>query len=93
MSAENWAQCPVCTKKFEAERLTLYGSVPEDKYLSEVKRIEGAIKAQNLREDYELGIDLEGNFFVKYYATCSICGFCHEFKTGENVLLKELEAE
>lgn len=89
MSAENWAQCPRCTKIFEAERLTLYGNVPEERYPSEVKRVEGAIKAQNLREDYEIGIDLEGNFYVKYCGHCAFCGFHYEFNTGGNILTEQ----
>jgi hypothetical protein len=93
MSAENWTQCPVCTKKFIKERAGLYGSVPEDIYLSEVDRVERAINAQNLREDYQIGIDLEGNFYVKYCGHCAICSFHYEFQTGGNVLPNEERAK
>ena len=85
MSAENWAQCPKCFDKFTKERKSIYGSVSEENYHVEVKRIENAIKAQNLREDYEIGIDLNSKFYVKYCGHCSFCGFHYEFNTGSKV--------
>lgn len=88
MSADNWAQCPRCTKRAVAEKDSLmekarksYGKVPAEDWMEMVKKAEQPISLKdNLREDYSFGILADGEFYVLYRCSCSVCGFEHEFK-------------
>jgi hypothetical protein len=37
------------------------------------------------REDYELGVLSDGEFYVDYRGGCSVCGLSHSFKVSEAV--------
>jgi hypothetical protein len=41
------------------------------------------VVGENLREDYEIGIDRDGKFYVSYAGSCDVCGFsyAYEFET------------
>jgi predicted Zn-ribbon and HTH transcriptional regulator len=91
MSANNWAQCPKCEKKFnesvkmaKANLKNSYGKVEAEAYILASQAV-AAMKfddRQTLREDWELGI-IDGEFYVRYSAHCDKCGFNHEFKKDE----------
>ena len=38
------------------------------------------------REDYEVGVDDRGKFFVRYRGECSVCDLAFEFKHEAKVL-------
>lgn len=89
MSADNWAVCPRCLKRAEAERDKLerkvqdaYGKLPKDEYLALVKKAEQPQKPldHTLREDYEQGTDEDGEYSVNYTCSCSKCGYAAQYK-------------
>lgn len=91
MSADNWGTCPRCMKKFEArvEEQTdamraAYGTVPADEYLRMQRDLVALTQTERpdddtLREDYGIGIDSDGEFFVRYSASCENCGLTYSF--------------
>lgn len=93
MSADNWEYCPRCMQVKEQEWDKLrkglekkYGKVPAGEWIQERatidKRIESEKKGieQTLREDYELGLGSDGQFYVSYSGHCKNCGLSHQFK-------------
>ncbi len=88
MSADNWADCPKCKKKFEDEQLQrikkaneAYGKAPQAEYCKLVTEasIVRVSKYRTFREDY--GIGLEGEeLVIDYYGRCDTCRFEREFK-------------
>ena len=92
MSADNWAICPRCANATETEIAEAkqmldenYGKVSRERYLQllDKSREKPRYKA-TLREDYEIGIDVN-EFYVDYSASCSECGFTHKFERRERV--------
>jgi hypothetical protein len=94
MSADNWTICPQCKliaeKKHEKnlqEVTEMYGKIPIDEFLDRtiiVNKLDSS-----LREDYELGIDEDGEFYVYFSASCEECGFKFSFKETRKLELKE----
>lgn len=93
MSAENWAICPQC-KRNEAKKLdnylnTLakaYGKVSLDTFEEmKAKTPSGKVSDKTLREDYRIGIDHEGNFWVAYSGGCDRCRFSFDYKYEKQV--------
>lgn len=88
MSADNWAVCPKCLKRAEAEKekrhakaAKAYGKVPADEWRALVAEAEKPVDVpETLREDYQLGVTDGGEFYVIYRCSCQHCGFAHEFK-------------
>lgn len=76
MSANNWCVCPKC-KEAEDKVGSSYGKVSEEEYLAALNQREqaGEDLTLTLREDYEIGVDVHGEFFVSYACRCSKCGF------------------
>jgi len=88
MSADNWAICPNCLKKAEADLKSLqddlnglYGKIPPAEYMERHATMPKEVEGENhrtFREDYELGV-YTGQFTVNYHGHCSACGLKHEF--------------
>lgn len=87
MSANNWAVCPRCTAEQSRDRKqriekarASYGRVTPEEY-DKLKREaeEPFVLTQNLREDYELGVDEDGNFSVNYRCHCQQCRFSFSY--------------
>lgn len=83
MSANNWAQCPICylatLKEREASKKLAndsYGKVPPDEYRRLYAQANPTVKLVQftLKESYEIGI-FNGTFQVRYSANCVQCGF------------------
>jgi hypothetical protein len=99
MSADNWAKCPRCQSKHKEAIEDLskrareaYGKVSEEEYLrlqKEARVITEEINTFDLREDYEIGMNIEGVFKVKYKASCSTCGYEWKFEHEERILSNE----
>lgn len=89
MSASNWAMCRNCIDKYNKEKKRvddLYGRVPLEEYKRLTKEIppNPEVLENSLREDYEIGIDITGKFFVSYLASCENCEFEYRFKRYED---------
>lgn len=87
MSADNWATCPKCKIRVEAESNKLkldagkaYGKVSPEEYLVLFETANKPVKLDDtLREDYEIGITSDGKFYASYGGACQ-CGFSFSFK-------------
>ena len=88
MSADNWRFCPRCFKNIHEDaaiKLRLarasYGVVPAEEYetLMRVARKPVAVP-DTMREDYDLGIDENDDFYMRYKAHCDMCGFTYNHK-------------
>lgn len=83
MSADNWATCPRCMKRREAETenaeidvAASYGEVPLDEWEEMRRRQSDLIAAEpnrTLREDYEFHGASDGEVIAEYSASCDIC--------------------
>jgi hypothetical protein len=95
MSANNWTGCPACIKKEEDEKERVgkeiyesYGKIPQKEFLKKMKELEAGNDEEGratLREDWELGTDGGGEFFVSYRCSCGECGFSFSFKHKEQL--------
>lgn len=95
MSADNWAKCPSCRKEkeisIEARKKNLesfYGKIPGETYVQRSQDLAKELEQElstTLREDYDIGIDIDGEFMVEYRAKCDICNFKYNFNTKEQV--------
>lgn len=91
MGADNWAICPVCRVeaiKAREKRYTkadaAYGKKPQGDYIALLAEAEKPIQLeQTLREDYGLGVGVDGVFGVSYRAHCTACQFAFEYKHDE----------
>lgn len=83
MSADNWAICPRCDKKRNIPTSSIYGKVSEEAYLEYIKKMKNPEPDEtlySLREDYELGIGMDGDFYVIYCGHCETCGFDFKYR-------------
>ncbi len=95
MSAENWGICPRCKKQNEAavaaklsEAQDAYGKVSAEEYEEFLCAARAPVQqAETLREDYYLGVDVDGEFAVTYRCDCAACGLRYEFKRTKRVPL------
>lgn len=95
MSADNWSICPKCRKQKKAEadkQMTAakasYGKVSADEYERKMKAARELIDLDledTLREDWELGIDDDGEVSINYRASCEVCDFEYTFKHEEKL--------
>ena len=85
MSADNWMKCPKCLQKNTEDRENAiknakakYGKIPEDEYREAIMQSEKPVVLKDsFREDYEQGMDCDGEYSVSYSGRCIVCGFCH----------------
>jgi hypothetical protein len=97
MSADNWRVCPRCklraaekSAKMYKEATDSYGKVDASEYLEKLKAAQAfasEVLHETLREDYEIYIDEDGEFFVSYRGGCDECGLVFNFKHEEKVTL------
>jgi ribosome-binding protein aMBF1 (putative translation factor) len=96
MSASNWGKCPKCIKIAERTRrdriektADQYGKIAAAEFVRRMNKAEAAIDVgETLREDYEQGIDSEGEYSVGYRASCGKCGFEFLFRHTEDAITK-----
>lgn len=86
MSADNWTQCPKCTKAQRDAAATrdrqlqeAYGKVSAAEYLKMATAPLPTVTSKDMRtdtfrEDYEIGV-YEGVFEIDYGGECQKCGF------------------
>ena len=95
MSAEKWTSCPKCEDTHRKEHITLseklktaYGILSEKEYNELKAEVETPTPpGYNLSENYKIGIEDE-TFSVSYTAQCTVCDFCYEFNTHEQINIK-----
>lgn len=96
MSADNWAYCPQCAvdvKEAQAARLTKaeqsYGKVPPADYMRLLESAKVVPELdQTFREDYELGVQKDGTFFLSYSGACTLCKCAFTYRHETNILTK-----
>jgi len=87
MSADNWAECPLCKSKRAKALKKLedkYGKVSQEEYerLKEFldnEHNDEQFEDTPLREDYEVGVSDNGLGYVHYSGVCQLCGAAWEF--------------
>ncbi len=90
MSADNWAICPQCwslavaaNRQSRLDAGAAYGKVDPEEYLRMLaeskKEPDTTTFESTLREDYELGVNEDGQFYVSYGCSCR-CGYSFKFK-------------
>ncbi len=95
VSANNWTVCPKC-KAEKAERLAkakreldgFYGMIPLAEYSKRqiaFEKFRDEPLEERMREDYELGVDSDGQFEVSYRCSCEECDFAFSFKETREV--------
>lgn len=97
MSADNWGVCPRCYKKHkekiqqkQEEFDEQYGRVSQEDYIQMNNFLTNLIRSgvpDNLREDYEVGLEKDGEFSIGHWCQCSDCGFHFSFRHEEQVQL------
>lgn len=93
MSADNWAICPKCNaaniadkEKAQIEAGAAYGKVAPAEYRKMMEAAYAPIETETtLREDYEIGVNRNGEFSVNYGCSCSVCNFAFSYKHSEVV--------
>lgn len=85
MSADNWTVCPACKAKAIEARVAArrraeenYGKVSRKDYrllCDAAEEIASKPFPDHMREDYEIGMNEDGGFFVSYRASCQDCPF------------------
>lgn len=96
MSADNWQVCPRCLKRAaeaaHKEQLDLqasYGKVSEAEYRKRSERANKPVDLQEtFREDYEIAVCEDGEFFVSYLGHCTECGLEHRYQHKSKVNLE-----
>lgn len=99
MSADNWTICPECKAKEDQRQADAhkkaaesYGKVSVDKFDSLRKAALPLVVEDTLREDYELGVGKDGQFYVSYRCSCEKCDFEHVFKHTEKLKIASTPA-
>ena len=99
MSADNWTICPKCKHRLESVKETertaaarAYGGMPMAEW--EVQRaaaLEPVILNETLREDYEIGVTGDGEFYAIYKGQCTSdeCDFGFKFDEKQQAFTPE----
>jgi len=86
MSADEFI-CPKCIEIAEKKRESAYGKVSEDEYFVMLGRAEESQNNDTLQEKYQIGVDIDGEFYVSYSCHCSICDFKFDYKYSQKLLV------
>jgi uncharacterized Zn finger protein len=94
MSADNWTYCPKCIEEDEKKHETLkqkandsYGKINPDEYIKlieELNKMHLATPKETLAEYFEMGI-LKKEFFIRYSAHCTKCGFEYKYNLDKKL--------
>ena len=95
MSANNYVVCPACRAKAFKERersvehaKAQYGKLSPEDFMNAMALAQKPIQlGSSLREDWEIGMDDDGEFGINYSASCSRCSFKFEFSHEEQATL------
>lgn len=99
MSANNWATCPNCLEKAlndkslaSATAREAYGVVSQLEYenmMQRARNMPAGPSSETLREDYEIGLEADGRFYVTYTGQCTRCSFKHHFSYEKSIWEKK----
>lgn len=86
--SESWTQCPRCWAELADKCIKLkqkveneYGKISKEEYMELVEESRTAIRAtHSLEENYEIGMEKDGEFSIGYKCTCVSCGFLFTFE-------------
>lgn len=100
MGADNWAICPRCKSKHDEDAAKptdavakSYGKVPASEYLANIEKAKCEKPLEtSMREDWECGMDEDGNAVVYYGCSCD-CGFGYRFRHEVKVPLSATWSE
>ena len=84
MSADNWTDCPKCSKKLKEQIEQSYGKVSPEEYQKLLKL--SSEYQDDLGEYYQIYMDYLGELSISYRCSCRRCGFEFKFDHKENVL-------
>ncbi len=92
MSAKNWRLCPACAAGAASHREKMisrakgqYGIATPEEYQALITEAEKPVELEEtLREDYQIGMGLDREFYVTYRCSCESCGFSYSFKREES---------
>ena len=94
MSADNWSLCPNCIAKCIAAREKAwmdaeesYGKVSRAVYdaaVLSVEKMHPEPDRHTLREDYEIGISIDGVFEINYRCYCNVCEFAFKYRDAKD---------
>lgn len=98
MGANNWTRCPGCAAEHAKELGVLsdkirdaYGKVPIaefDALRADFEARAAAPVEREFGEYYEIGVDSDGEFMVRYNGACRNCGLTYEFSHDATVPLE-----
>lgn len=93
MSADNWTKCPKCLAKSrkslqaaKKKHMDSYGKIDPDDWIRRLAKLNADEKEversdePSFREDYQLGVQEDGSFYVSYSGSCRACNAVFEFK-------------
>lgn len=104
MSADNWARCPRCEDDLKkdvtgriAQARSQYGKIPIEEFQQLMKSMAEletsyhtpGIERHQFREDYSVGIDLDGRISVDYRGCCNQCGLAHQFTYSVHIQMDQ----
>jgi hypothetical protein len=96
MGADNWRVCPVCANRHESKVadakikiVESYGKVDRIEY--EQLKVDLQVLKENtpdetLREDYEVGIDDNNQFYLLYTGRCTTCEWAFIHKVNVDLI-------
>lgn len=96
MSADNWTVCPKCNsaavlarEEAQLKAGAAYGKVPPAEYIAMTEEANKPVTTDStLREDYELGLNEDGQFEVSYRCSCNNCKWQYKFAHSESAVSK-----
>ncbi len=91
--SDNLRRCPKCIKTAEAAKLAekaaidaVYGTIPVSEFLERLSEYNKETDVEDtLHEDYEIGMNPEGDFYLDYSCYCD-CGFAWGHKQSIPVI-------
>jgi hypothetical protein len=98
MSANNWRPCPKCQAKataaWEKQKQHLeesYGVTSKDVYAALVRACPPYCPEvdHTFREDFYIGVNLQGKFMVDYTGQCTECEYTYSFSYPNSALAEK----
>lgn len=75
-----YAKCPRCDKQRKENLKEIYGKIPVDEFIAEIKKLKLRSNSTCFKAYHECFFDDKGDFHIDYVARCDSCGFNYKFK-------------
>lgn len=97
MSADNRCICPRCKARNDKLNETRvldagdkYGKIPAEEYIALAKDVAKPLEIkETFREDFYIGIDEDGGFYVSYRGACQECDAEFSYKFEQKSAIQE----